>query len=134
MKKILLFLLLAPFGYANAQYVVNYKRVADTYFENKDYYEKKLKKLEKDKKSIENTEIQELKEKIVGKELLKKEIESEIYDSMKEIIEEILVEPFDVAEKIKEKSQEMITTSYINHTFRATDNTAHNVSFLYIPF
>ncbi|AZI24361.1 hypothetical protein EA772_02990 [Pedobacter sp. G11] len=38
MKKILLFLLLAPFGYANAQYVVNYKRVADTYFENKDYY------------------------------------------------------------------------------------------------
>lgn len=38
MKKILLFLLLASFGYANAQYVVNYKRVADTYFENKDYY------------------------------------------------------------------------------------------------
>ncbi|WP_316805830.1 OmpA family protein [Pedobacter agri] len=38
MKKILLFLLLVSFGYANAQYVVNYKRVADTYFENKDYY------------------------------------------------------------------------------------------------
>ncbi|RZK18092.1 MAG: hypothetical protein EOO86_11010 [Pedobacter sp.] len=38
MKKILLFLLLASFGFANAQYVVNYKRVADTYFENKDYY------------------------------------------------------------------------------------------------
>lgn len=47
--------------------------------------------------------IQELKEKIVGKELLKKEIEGEIKDCFKEVIEEILVEPFDVAEKIKEK-------------------------------
>lgn len=24
--------------FANAQYVINYKKVADTYFENKDYY------------------------------------------------------------------------------------------------
>ncbi|MDQ0637395.1 tetratricopeptide (TPR) repeat protein [Pedobacter sp. W3I1] len=38
MKKILLFLLVAFGSYANAQYVVNYKKVADTYFENKDYY------------------------------------------------------------------------------------------------
>ncbi|RLJ77208.1 OmpA family protein [Pedobacter alluvionis] len=38
MKKILLFLLVAFGGFANAQYVVNYKKVADTYFENKDYY------------------------------------------------------------------------------------------------
>lgn len=38
MKRILLLLFLASFGYANAQFVVNYKRVADTYFENKDYY------------------------------------------------------------------------------------------------
>jgi len=38
MKKILLFLLLAYCGSASAQYVVNYKKVADTYFENKDYY------------------------------------------------------------------------------------------------
>lgn len=38
MRKILLFLLLAVGGLAKAQYVVNYKRVADTYFENKDYY------------------------------------------------------------------------------------------------
>lgn len=38
MKRILLFLLLGSVGYANAQFVVNYKRVADTYFENKDYY------------------------------------------------------------------------------------------------
>lgn len=38
MKKILLFLLVAFGSYANAQFVVNYKKVADTYFENKDYY------------------------------------------------------------------------------------------------
>ena len=47
--------------------------------------------------------IKELKEKIVGKELLKKEIEGEITDSFREIIEEILIEPFDIIEKIKEK-------------------------------
>ncbi|TCD12505.1 hypothetical protein EZ449_00190 [Pedobacter frigidisoli] len=38
MKKILLLLLVAFGGFANAQYVVNYKKIADTYFENKDYY------------------------------------------------------------------------------------------------
>lgn len=38
MRKIFLCLLLAAGGFANAQYVVNYKKVADTYFENKDYY------------------------------------------------------------------------------------------------
>lgn len=31
-------MLVAFGGFANAQYVVNYKKVADTYFENKDYY------------------------------------------------------------------------------------------------
>jgi outer membrane protein OmpA-like peptidoglycan-associated protein len=38
MKKILLFLLVTYAGVSQAQYVVNYKKVADTYFENKDYY------------------------------------------------------------------------------------------------
>lgn len=47
--------------------------------------------------------IQELKDKITGKEFLKKEIEGEIKESFKEIIEEILIQPFDVVEKIKEK-------------------------------
>ena len=47
--------------------------------------------------------IQDLKEKIVGKELLKKEVEGEIKDSLKEIIEEILIDPFDIETKIKEK-------------------------------
>ena len=49
--------------------------------------------------------IQQLKENIVGKELLKKEVESEIKDVFKEIIKEILVEPFDIAEKIKENKE-----------------------------
>ena len=31
-------MLVAFGGFANAQYVINYKKVADTYFENKDYY------------------------------------------------------------------------------------------------
>jgi len=47
--------------------------------------------------------IKELKEEIVGKELLKKEIEPEINDIFKEIIRKILIEPFDLIEKIKEK-------------------------------
>ena len=47
--------------------------------------------------------IKELKEKIIGRELLKKEIEDEIKDAIKEIIKEILISPFDLKEKIKEK-------------------------------
>lgn len=38
MKRILLFFLLASGSLANAQYVVNYKKVADTYFQGGDYY------------------------------------------------------------------------------------------------
>jgi len=52
--------------------------------------------------------IQELKYKIVGKEFLKKEVEPEIRDALKEIIEEILVEPFDIIKKIKEKDEPFV--------------------------
>jgi fused signal recognition particle receptor len=52
--------------------------------------------------------IQELKEKIVGKEIPKKEIEEKIKKALKEIIEEILVEPFDLIEKIKQKNDPFI--------------------------
>jgi len=38
MKKITFFLLFASFTAAEAQYVVNYKKVADAYFQSKDYY------------------------------------------------------------------------------------------------
>jgi fused signal recognition particle receptor len=48
--------------------------------------------------------IKDLKNKIVGKEILKKELESEIKDSFSDIIREILVSPPDLIEEIKEKS------------------------------
>lgn len=55
--------------------------------------------------ALEVTEkiIKRLKEEIVGKELLKKEVEGEIKDAFKEIIDEILVEPFNLIEKIKNR-------------------------------
>lgn len=49
--------------------------------------------------------IQELKSRIVGKEFLKKEIEDEIKNALAEIIREILIEPFDIIAKIKEKTE-----------------------------
>ncbi len=49
--------------------------------------------------------IAELKKRIIGKELLKKEVESEIKDVLGEIISEILIEPYDMVVKVKEKIQ-----------------------------
>ena len=57
--------------------------------------------------------IKELKEEIIGKELLKKEIESEIRDALKKIIENILVEPFDIVKKIKEKIADQEKEPYV---------------------
>ncbi len=50
--------------------------------------------------------ISQLKENIVGKEFLKKEIEGQIKESLKDIIYQILIEPFDLIEKIKSKKAE----------------------------
>ena len=47
--------------------------------------------------------IKKLKEIIIGKELLKKEIEGQIRETLKDIISEILIEPFSILEKIYEK-------------------------------
>lgn len=47
--------------------------------------------------------INKLKETIIEKEFLRGEIEGEIKDSLKKIIEEILIEPFNLIEKIKDK-------------------------------
>ncbi|MFH1503577.1 MAG: signal recognition particle-docking protein FtsY [Candidatus Diapherotrites archaeon] len=47
--------------------------------------------------------IKRLNEKIVGKEFLKKEIEAQIKFAFEDIIREILIEPFDLIEKIKLK-------------------------------
>ena len=47
--------------------------------------------------------VYELKVKIVGKEIEKKEIESLIKKGLKEILKEVLVAPFDVIKEIEEK-------------------------------
>ncbi|MBU2562588.1 MAG: signal recognition particle-docking protein FtsY [Nanoarchaeota archaeon] len=57
--------------------------------------------------------IKELKEEIIGKEFLKKEIEQEIKDIFKNIIRKILIEPFNIIEKIKEKSLDQSKEPYI---------------------
>ena len=57
--------------------------------------------------------VKELKQRIIGKELLKKEVESEITDCFKEIIEEILINPFDVIEKVKEKTSDQSKEPYV---------------------
>jgi len=57
--------------------------------------------------------VKELKQRIIGKELLKKEVESEITDCFKEIIEEILINPFDVVGKVKEKKEDQSKDPYV---------------------
>jgi len=47
--------------------------------------------------------LEELKDRIVGVEIPKKELETNIRINLREIIEEILIEPFDIVTKIKEK-------------------------------
>ncbi len=49
--------------------------------------------------------IKELKERIVGKEFLKKEIEGQIEETFKDIIYEILIEPFNLIHRIQEKKE-----------------------------
>ncbi|MEN7982689.1 MAG: signal recognition particle-docking protein FtsY, partial [Nanoarchaeota archaeon] len=43
----------------------------------------------------------------VGKEFLKKEVESEIKDFFREIIEEILIEPYDFADRVKNRKSDV---------------------------
>src|SRR3989344_1968950 len=57
--------------------------------------------------------IKELKDKIVGKELSKKEIGSEINETFKETISEILIEPFDVLAQIKKFREENPSKPYV---------------------
>jgi len=47
--------------------------------------------------------IEDLKEKIVDKEITRKEIEITIKQSLKDVIWDILIEPFDLLEKIKKR-------------------------------
>ncbi|MEX0920800.1 MAG: signal recognition particle-docking protein FtsY [Candidatus Pacearchaeota archaeon] len=66
--------------------------------------------------------IEELEDRVVGKEFLKKEIESEIKNSLKDIMEKFLIEPFDIIEKIKEKSKKpyVILFAGVNGTGKTT--------------
>ncbi len=57
--------------------------------------------------------IKELREKVVGKEILKKEIEFEIKDAFRTIVEEILIPPFDISEKIREKISDQSKEPYV---------------------
>ncbi len=57
--------------------------------------------------------IKELREKVVGKEFLRKEIEGQIKESLKDIIEEILVEPFSIVDKIRGKISEQSKEPYV---------------------
>ncbi len=69
--------------------------------------------------------VKDLREKLVGKEILKKEVESEIYENLKDIIYDILIDPFLIRDKIKGKlvsSQEpyVILFCGINGTGKTT--------------
>ncbi len=57
--------------------------------------------------------IQELKEKVVSKEFSRGEIEQEIKQHLRGIIEGILMEPFDVTERIKEKALGQTKEPYV---------------------
>jgi fused signal recognition particle receptor len=64
--------------------------------------------------------IKRLKENIVGKELLKKEIDGQIRDIFKDIISEILIEPFNLFDKIREKEPYVILFFGINGSGKTT--------------
>lgn len=57
--------------------------------------------------------IQELKQRIIDKEFLKKEAVSEIKDSFKDIIKEILVQPFNLSERIKQHKKRADSIPYV---------------------
>ncbi|MEK6917930.1 MAG: signal recognition particle-docking protein FtsY [Nanoarchaeota archaeon] len=74
--------------------------------------------------------ITELEKEIIGKEILKKELESEIKDSLRKIIEKILVDPFSIEGKIVDKKEKpyVILFCGINGTGKTTTiaKLAHN--------
>ena len=73
--------------------------------------------------------IKELKENIVGKELLKKEVEEEIKDCFKDIIREILIEPFDLIERVKEKISGQATSSKMSEDLKKSSKEPYVILF-----
>jgi len=57
--------------------------------------------------------VADLKERIIGKEFLKKEIEAEIKDAFKDIIRNILIASPNLAEQIKEKNADQNKEPYV---------------------
>jgi fused signal recognition particle receptor len=57
--------------------------------------------------------IKELKEKVVGEEFLKKEIEGQIKENLRDIIEEILIEPFSIVDRIRGKTADQAKDPYV---------------------
>ena len=57
--------------------------------------------------------IKNLEMEIVGKELLKREVESEIKEILKEIIRNILIDPFDILEKINDKKEDQAKEPFV---------------------
>ena len=57
--------------------------------------------------------ISELKEKVINREFLRKEIEGQIKEDLKDIISGILIPPFSVLEKINEKSADQAREPYV---------------------
>jgi fused signal recognition particle receptor len=49
--------------------------------------------------------IKDLEKKIVGKEISKNNLEKEINENLREIIKQVLIEPFDLVERIKRKKE-----------------------------
>lgn len=66
--------------------------------------------------------IFKLKQKIIGREILKKELEKEIMDSLRDTIESILLDPFNLIDKIREKQEKpyIILFCGINGTGKTT--------------
>jgi len=57
--------------------------------------------------------VADLKERIIGKEFLRKEIEAEVKEVFKDIIREILVAPPNLAELIREKNSDQSKEPYV---------------------
>ncbi|MBI3623699.1 signal recognition particle-docking protein FtsY [Candidatus Pacearchaeota archaeon] len=71
---------------------------------------------------VAETIIFKLKQKIIGREILKKELEKEIMDSLRDTIESILLDPFNIIDKIREKQDKpfIILFCGINGTGKTT--------------
>jgi fused signal recognition particle receptor len=66
--------------------------------------------------------IQNLKQRIIGKELLKKEIEGQIREYLKDIMFDVLLEPFDLVDRITDKQEKPYVLLFcgINGTGKTT--------------